>query len=448
MVSVHSRKKERSSSQEGYKTQEERYKMKKIIASAVGLMLAGGIVTTASAAIDTQIGGYWRTRFIAEDNFSGLDTAGKQYVDTRTRLYFTTKFNDDFKFVNKFELNTGWGDTGRTQTVSNATPLDATKPVTINQVGLGAGGDLGADGKGNLRLKNSYADFNVGPMVNAKVGIQSWTVARGFIFDDDASGVTLTGNFGNVSVPLVWMNLNNEDAEAWDNTAASKEDQNIYAALAAVKINDNMSVTPYFVYHTITASEEVKDSKNWYVGADADLKFGAVSLWGTAIYNGGQVNDIDNQAFLGAVGVEAGVAHGQFFYASGDDGKDASENTAFVSAPGRSYYWSEIMGYGVFDNYTSNGSPGDGISNIWAGNAGVTIKPMAKLQIDADVWYAALAEDNAAGDKELGLEFDGKLTYNIYDNLTAEAIFAYLVSGDVTGKEDVLEGGLQISLKF
>ncbi len=430
--------------------------MKKIIASAVGLMLAGGIATTASAAIDTQIGGYWRTRFVAEDNFSGLDTAGKQYVDTRTRLFFTTKFSDDFKFVNQFELNTGWGDTGRTQTVTNATPLDATKTVTVSQVGLGSGGDLGADGKGNLRLKASYADFNVGPMVNAKVGIQPFKVARGFILDDDGSGVIVTGKFGNVSVPLVWLNISNEDAEAWDNTSAAVMDQNIFAALAAVKVNDNISVTPYFVYHTITASEVFKDSENWYAGADADLKFGDIKVWATGIYNGGQVNDVDNVAYLGAFGVDQGLVHGQFFYASGDDNATDDENNAFVSAPGpgagksvgSSYYWSEIMGLGVFDNRTSNGSPADDISNIWAGNVGVTIKPMDKLKVDVDVWYAALAEENAKGDTELGVEFDGKVGYKVYDNLTAEAIFAYLLSGDVTGKEDVMEGGVRLSLSF
>ena len=56
--------------------------MKKIIASTVGLMLAGGIVaTTASAALENQFGGYWRTRFTFEDNMTGQDTSSKFYVD-------------------------------------------------------------------------------------------------------------------------------------------------------------------------------------------------------------------------------------------------------------------------------------------------------------------------------------------------------------------------------
>ncbi|MFH0783250.1 MAG: hypothetical protein V2B20_15050 [Pseudomonadota bacterium] len=438
--------------------------MKKIIASAVGLMLAGGIVTTASA-VETQFGGYWRTRFTHEDNFSGKDTASVDYVDTRTRLYLTAKFSDDFKFVNKFEINNGWGDNTKTQTakIQTGTKLNAdgtTSPVyttgDVSSAGLGSGGDLGADGKGNIRLKNSYADFNMGPMVNAKVGIQPFKVARGFIINDDASGVILTGKFGMVTVPLVWMNLSNEETYPGDTADVANMDQNIWAALVSVKINDNMSVTPYFVYHTLTASETLEDSKNWYLGADADLKFGSVSLWGTGIYNGGDFNNQDNKGYLGALGVDAGIAHGQFFYASGDDNADDQDNDAFISAPGpgagkrvgSSYYWAEIMGYGMFDNHLSSGSPGDDISNVMAGNAGVTIKPMDKLAINGDLWYAALAQDNANGDKELGWEFDAKVSYKIYDNLTADAIFAYLLSGDATGDEDVTEGGLQLSLSF
>jgi hypothetical protein len=238
---------------------------------------------------------------------------------------------------------------------------------------------------------------------------------------------------------------------------------NLLAALAKVKINDTMSVTPYFVYHTASNQELVTlatattpavttlldDTDNWYLGADADMKFGTVGVWATAIYNGGDVLGADNAGYLGAVGVDAGIAHGQFFYASGDDGQDLDENDAFVTAPGRSYYWSEIMGYGIFDNRASAGSPADGITNIWAGNAGVTVKPMDKLKITGDVWYASLVEDNIAGDTELGWEFDGVVSYNIYDNLTADAVLAYLIAGDATpNSDDVIEGGVRLSLKF
>lgn len=416
--------------------------MKKIIASAVGLMLVGGVASTASAALENQFGGYWRTRFTYEDNFSGQDTSSKFYVDQRTRLYYTAKFSDDFKFVNKFEFNSAWGD-------------------ATGVAGTGAGGDIGADGKGNWRIKNSYADFNVGPMANVKVGIQPFTIARGFIFDDDASGAIVTGKFANVTVPFIWIRAADQDAAAWDSAVAAKDNQNILAVMAAVKVNDNITVTPYFVDQIIGGRGRAADNtdlngNNWYLGVDADMKFGTVNTWATAIYNGGQIADVDNKGYLGAVGADAGVVHGQFFYASGPDG--GSDNKGFVSAPGNkgnlspnigsSYYWAEIMGYGIFDNAVSNGSPEDDITNIWAGNVGVTVKPIAKLQLTGDIWYASLAEANAAGDKELGWELDGVATYSIYDNLSADVVIAYLISGDATGPENITEGGVRLSLKF
>ena len=391
--------------------------MKKIIASALGLMMAGGVAASTASAVESQFGGYWRTRAFVQDNM----VQGEDYwrIDNRTRLYYTAKFNDDFKFVNKFEFNSNWGDDN--------------------------GGDIGADGD-TWKVKNSYADFNLGT-TNVKLGIQGAVIARGFILDDDFSGAMVTGNFGGVSVTPFYAAVSTEDGGGQD------YDEHLFGVLASVKISDAVSLNPYFVYNyaddalvdstgddgVVTTSLE-GDAENFYVGTDIDVKMDAVSLWGTLIYNGYTVKDVDGDAFLVAAGADAGIAHGEAFYASGDD--------VFISAPGQSYYWSEIMGLGVFDNTAADGTPGDQVSNVMALNAGVTLKPMDKLKVDADVWYAMLAEDNAAGEDELGLEFDGKVTYALMDNLNAEFILAYLVAGDAVGDDDVFEGGVRVSLKF
>ena len=39
-----------------------------------------------------------------QDNFTQPDSSYNR-TDNRTRLYYTAKFSDDFKFVNKFEFN-------------------------------------------------------------------------------------------------------------------------------------------------------------------------------------------------------------------------------------------------------------------------------------------------------------------------------------------------------
>jgi hypothetical protein len=426
--------------------------MKKIIASAVGLMLVGGVAATTASAVEMQFGGYWRTRAYTQNDFkqnrllnefNRSDGDGSySLVDNRTRLYLTAKFNDDFKFVNKFEWNTVWGD--------------------------GNGGDVGADGTGIIRVKNSYADFTLAD-VNTKVGIMGHTLSRGLMFDDDFSGIIVSPNFGNVGMSVGYISVRSEDG------GNQPFDQGMPFVSGNFNVNDALSLKPYFLWNTATASDNIPGTvldqagfDSYYLGLDGDWKLDALSLWGTFIYNFGSYDGAqfplftddgrflgfyqtggDISGWLGAVGVDAGIAHGQVFYASGDDNSPLDGDTdAFQSAPGQSYYWSEIMGYGIFDNRVSTGSPGDKISNIWAVNAGVTFVPMDKMKLVGDLWYAALAEDDAFGNTDLGFEIDGKMTYALMDNLSADFVLAYLFAGDATGDDDVFEGGVRLSLSF
>jgi len=405
--------------------------MKKIIASAVGLMMVGGVAVTTASAVENQFGGYWRVRSFVQDNL-GKDADTKLQVkdtiwrtDNRTRLYYTAKFNDDFKFVNKFEFNTRWGDN--------------------------VGGDIGADGTGIWKIKNSYADFTLGA-VRTKLGIQGGAIGRGLVFDDDFSGINVSANLGTVTPTFLYIAVDDENVGpkmTKDKVAilvdGNTKDRSLTAVVVPVKIGDAVTLTPYFVYDYISTLSD----DNYYIGADVDLKMDAVSAWGTFVYNGGKAAEgVDNNGFLLAGGVTASIAHGQAIYATGDDGGDATTNDAFVVAPGGCYYWSEIMGLGTFDTGSSAGSPGCEISNLTAFNGGVTIKPMDKLTLKGDVWYAMLAEEDAMGQDELGLELDGKVTYALMDNLNLDLVLAYLFSGDATGPEDVLETGARLSLKF
>jgi hypothetical protein len=432
--------------------------MKKIIATAVGLMLAGGVAATTASAVESQFGGYWRTRFTYDDNMlapsdrptyatqtedndypdnyaltntnaeknrkANNDTGSKYRTDTRTRLYYTAKFNDDFKFVNKFEFNTTWGDDD--------------------------GGDIGADGANSWRVKNSYVDFQLG-MLNSRVGIQGGTLARGFLFSDDFSGLIEQLNISDkVKIPFWYITAVDETAQG-----IKTGDVNIFAVSPQIMISDKLSLNPTLAYLIQTG----QNTEVYWAGTDIDLTLDKVSAWGTILHNGGEKQNNDITGWLFAAGADAGIVHGQAFYATGDKSAQFNNNSdvfaddnrdtnQFQTLPGQSYYWSEIMGKGVFDRHASNGSPGDQISNIAAFNAGVTLMPMDKLTVNLDAWYAFLAVDDLNGNDELGLEFDGNVSYQLMDNLTADFILAYLVAGDATGSEDVVEGGLQLSLKF
>jgi len=119
------------------------------------------------------------------------------------------------------------------------------------------------------------------------------------------------------------------------------------------------------------------------------------------------------------------------------------------------------MGLGTFDNALSAGSPGDKITNLVAFNLGATMKPMDKLKVAVDLWYAMLEDDTfgpgstfiSSGEDKLGTELDVKVSYQLVEGLNLDLIGAYLWAGDATSAagnndEDPYEFGAQLSLSF
>ena len=108
--------------------------MKKLLVLGLAVVLVVAFTLPASA-FESVFGGYGRTRAFAQGKFSGED-GGNNFVDnpdfpgvgenrripvpqndvsrtdTRTRLYYTAILNDNLKFVNRFEFDAVFGDTG------------------------------------------------------------------------------------------------------------------------------------------------------------------------------------------------------------------------------------------------------------------------------------------------------------------------------------------------
>jgi hypothetical protein len=214
----------------------------------------------------------------------------------------------------------------------------------------------------------------------------------------------------------------------------------------------------------------------WFAGADVDMKFsGGSSLWLTGIYTGGTVDysstmktafptlptSVDIGGYLlaagGTMNMGAMDIHGQAFLASGDDSKTMDKYEGFSVPQGQMYYWSEIMGLGIFDNQASANSPADKIDNILAANIGVGFKASNNLSFKADLWHAKLAEDNGTGNDTLGTEIDLQMTYVLLKNLNLDVVGAYLFAGDATYKKggintaeqaDPYEIGTKLSFTF
>jgi hypothetical protein len=489
--------------------------MKKLSILALAAILVVAF-TAPTWALENEFGGYWRTRFFSQKYFTGhsngdllgTDADGApvfagddtvRRVDTRTRLYYTAKINDNLKFVNKFEMNAVWGESEFVP-ASTLDVVDAAGAtigaVSVPQPQNSFYGDPGADGI-QVKVKNSYADFDTGP-VNWTVGVQPYQLFRSFAIDDDASGVIARWKIlDNFVLAGSW--LKNYEGGPGNGT---NEDVDTYTLTGAFWFNENISIKPSFSWAqtaelnsifgtgllatdggagTTTAQAPFKEADIYTFGADFDMSFDNWGLWATAFMQSGSVkasnallggfpvqNDYDFKGWLAAVGGNVMLGnfdiHGEFIYTPGDDDPlDTDLDNVFT--PLSSYYWSEIMGLGIFDNRASANAPGDAIFNLMAFNIGTTYKfDQIPLSLSADLWYATRDEDvlftpNAArpdlvvGEKDLGTELDLKATYQLVEGLNLDVVGAYLWAGDATSlngknKKDPYEVGARLSLSF
>jgi len=441
------------------------------------------------------------------------DARSWRQVDTRTRLYYTAKINDNLKNVNKFEMDATWGSD--TDWSRNGRSTATTAPYTFvdgagvtqtipGQTIVTSGnnksyGSPGADG-GNLEIKNSYADFNTGP-INWTVGVQPYELFRAFyIANDDAGVIARWPITEGAGIAASWLKAyeggpdggNNSDVDSYTlsgwfyfnknisikpsvSWAHSSQVELTYGAgvlavdPAVVGTFDNTapfgSTLPYGTLDLVT------------YGFDFDMDYDNFGLWLTAYGQSGSLDatgqNLDISAWLAAIGGNVMLGpvelHAQGFYTPGDDDTDEinpllrDDKIENIQAPQASYYWAEIMGYGIFDYDVCNGSPADKIFNIWAANIGATFKPMDKLSVTADLWYAerendilyvnALSPTGFTKASKLGTELDLRVTYQLVEGLNLDLVGAYLWAGDAVStdgnnQEDPYEFGAQLSLSF
>ncbi|MGB5986003.1 MAG: alginate export family protein [Desulfobacterales bacterium] len=449
--------------------------MKKLSVFALAALLVA-MFSVPAMAIEHEFGGYFRTRFIAQDGFGvGEDAAiievtevtdpvtgavttfsevvgntnqDLSQVDTRTRLYYTAKFSDNFKFINKFEFDAVWGEAPS----------------------KGGYGDIGADGV-KVEIKNSYADFNLG-MANFRVGVQGFLLGSGFIMDDDGAGITILASPSEkLTLGAVWVR-HNEGGPGKDLAGEDNNDGDVDAIVLVptMMLAEGMTLkgeVGYFFSDNAGAYErlpstELTDLALWYLGLNFQGSAGPLSYGVEGYLQGGDVDlagddTVDFKGYLVSanLGYDLGGAdvHGQFTYATGDDTPDDTDFDAFFNPPGASYYWAEILGYGIFDQQTPSFAPADQISNVMFFNLGAGFKPMEKLKLKADLWYANAAEEDVFGNDDMGVELDLVATYALLDGLNLDLVGAYLWAGDYLAYDgnadnDPWELGARLSLSF
>ncbi len=430
-----------------------------IVLVAVVMVLA---LTMPAAAFENEFGGFFRTRAFSEWGFTGASSANDgnfsnskdtQRIDTRTRLFYTAKFSDNLKFVNKFEMNATWG--GSVGTVSNSTGTGLTGNSAAS---AGTYGQLAADGA-NVVVKNSYVDFKLAEQ-RFTVGVQDFTLARGYLFDDDAAGVKAIFKVNDaIYLPLIYMKLY-EGGSGWIanqkpnnvNTNADNFDVDAYVFYPSIFITKDHVLKPHVAYVTSEnftrfATKGLSGSQLdpfytfeptkvglWTAGLEYDGKLDNFNFGFTGIFEFGSMNvnpsaaanlavnhatdpsgphPISNVSFNGYLfdlrgGVDLGPAniHAKGIYASGDGKGDAAKTgkeygffvPGYTNNVGGNINnfdqanWAEIMGCGMFDYQFPSGALGTQISNAIIFGLGGSYKLIQDLKFSADLWYAQAAD--------------------------------------------------------
>jgi hypothetical protein len=319
------------------------------------------------------------------------------------------------------------------------------------------------------------------------VGVQPYALFREFYISDDASGIIARWKvLDNFVLAGSWLK-NFEGGPGGGNN----EDIDAYTLSGAFWFSENISIKPSLSYARSSELNTVAglgllanvpgtantvppwgEIELYTYGFDFDASFDNFGIWATLVGQNGSaeqntpgISDLDLKGWLAAIGgnVSLGMfdVHGEFIYTPGDDRPLDSDIDTFF-CPNGSYYWSEIMGFGIFDNSNPVNTPGDKIQNVMAVNLGTSIKPMDKLKVAVDLWYAKLDEDIIfinpvtglpSGEDELGTELDVVVTYQLVEGLNLDLVGAYLWAGDAVSlngnnNEDPYEFGARLSLSF
>ena len=271
------------------------------------------------------------------------------------------------------------------------------------------------------------------------LGLQPRVINRGFLFDDDYAGAAITYKGEGFSVPFIWLKA----YEGGMGNDKNDNDVDYYVLNPTFAIGKSaLKPTLAYIYS--------KDASNWpsttgnkelkvyFVGLDADVNFDMGSAWFTGIYEGGDADlldgtSVDVKAYLlalgGTVNMGAFDIHGRAFYATGDDTTDKDAEAFFVPR-GQSYYWSEIMGLGIFDNQASAEFLRGQDQQHHGG------QHRRRLQGDGQAEVHSRPVACQAGRRRcrratttLGTEIDFRMTYALMKNLNLDMVAAYLFAG-------------------
>lgn len=434
-------------------------KKKLIVVGAAAALSAAAAVP--AFALENEIHGSYKMKYFltnAEKGDGGFlapkrAATAANYFETRTRLFYTAKANDDLKLVTGFEIDTVFGDKAQGGLSTTAGGMDTT-------AFRNSGGALESDAV-NLETKWIYLDFNLpSTPVKMKVGVQPYKDAfKGILLDADIAGVYATAKYGAANTGIAYFRAY-EQTNGVVATPRGTDNLDIALLEGNYAINKDLNVGgAYYLY----SDYRQKPVTFHTFGVNADAKIGPASVSGFFAYQAGfdknsAAASKTISAFAanvaGKLKVGPGTAKTAFLYTSGDqDTTDGVQHawqttsqipkgstTATATTPATNTYNESGMmllnrnaaaGGTTTDialQYTTNNNNQGSVIAALGYDAAIT----PKFYVNTNVGFGLTAENNATrkvGSHFQGTEVNVETGYKVYDNLTASIQAAYVFLG-------------------
>ncbi len=407
--------------------------MKKFTIIGLAVCLAFALAAPVMA-VDADFSGAYRVRGSYVEHWDLSDTsASNAYMDMRFRLQTVFKVSDILSVTARFDAldNKVWGDSDDTISFTGDT-WDG-KKITLT----GVKKDIDFD-RAYMTIKAPIGTFVVGRMVCAAWGtkfIDSESQCDRIKYVKKIDNLTLLAIFQKNVEKDSTVDTSDEDSDTYYPAFKYKMENVTFGALGAFTNDKTVPTQTTHVYGLIPYFKS---------------KFGPLAIQGELAYKWGETDydapgaadlDIKKLAYnleatynVGPASIMAGYA-----FISGDsNGKDDNESSAYGSVGND---WEKLFilttsEVGVLANLGGVGNlskDGNGANPYGAKifYGGVTFAPLDNLKLGVVVGKADTDELTAGYSKDdYGTEYDFTLNWKIYDNLTYNAIVAFLKAGD------------------
>ena len=440
--------------------------MKKLLVVLLSLGLIVAFSATASAA-DAKFGGGYYVVGVYESNpmLTPSETAGYNnyshaFFYQRVRLQPVFAIAEGLTFTVRLDaLEKQWGNTNWRTGVDDVTSSRRNEYTTL----AGKGQKI----QESLEFERAYVTFltGIGQFQIGYQNVDDWGTDFGD-YSNSRPRFAYATQLGPVTLAAVYEKVYEQDtARSFPDTSTMTNrvdtDNDTYSVSATYNAKD-MEAGFLYKYYALNSNRAlgIKTIRN-LITPYVKATFGPLYIEGEAQYWFGKTAqyelpaavgtpDIDLEAYGAYLKAKMNVGPAYFgalfAYVSGNDLSDTAKDTANPGGGGPNFAPALILMNDALNTWTNTGSTAaspTGVTssklNVVVYNAFAGFNPTPKLNIEAAVTYATVAEKalsrtgavitNAVSDK-LGTEFDVKATYKIYDNLTYMIGAGYLWTGD------------------